>query len=209
MLEQLEQVLEQRTTVKYFDGNPIPTNISDLIKKSVAQTPSCNNRYNFKVKILGQNRQHRKNKVDLYDYICTVSKKEVAYSEQDRDNQVIRSPRSITEAYTWQQQGILSARINAQTLAPLLFVWYIADGDPIDNDYIDIGLSCWNTIITAESLGIQSGFCGCFDNTCLKEYLDIQGLPVVMVGFGFASNKISNQEKHNDSPRPSWDNIIS
>jgi len=208
MLEQLEQVLEQRTTVKYFDGNPIPEHIVELIKKSVAQTPSCNNRYNFKVKVLGQSLDHRRAKVGLYEYICTVSSKDVRYDD-DNDLMVTRSPRSVSEAYNWRDQGILQTQMNAQTLAPLLLVWYFDDGDPIENDYLDVGLSCWNSIITAEALGVQSGFCGCFDNNCLKEYLDIQGLPVVMVGFGFASNKISNQEKHPDNPRPSWDNIIS
>ena len=208
MLDQLEKILEQRTTVKYFDGNPIPQHIVDLIKKSVAQTPSCNNRYNFKVKVLGQSLEHRRAKVGLYEYICTVSNKEVRYSD-DNDLMVLRSPRSVKEAYEWNSQGILRTQINGQALAPLLLVWYFADGDPIDNDYLDIGLSCWNSIITAESLGVQSGFCGCFDNECLKEYLDIKGLPIVMVGFGFASEKESNEEKHPDKPRPSWDNIVS
>lgn len=208
MIEQLEKILEQRTTVKYFDGNPIPEHIVELIKKSVAQTPSCNNRYNFKVKVLSQSLEHRRAKVGLYEYICTVSSKDVRYDD-DNDLMVTRSPRSVSEAYNWRDQGILQTQMNAQTLAPLLLVWYFDDGDPIENDYLDVGLSCWNSIITAEALGVQSGFCGCFDNNCLKEYLDIQGLPVVMVGFGFASNKISNQEKHPDNPRPSWDNIIS
>ena len=208
MLEQLEQVLEQRTTVKYFDGNPIPENLVKLIKKSVAQTPSCNNRYNFKVKVLGQSLEHRRAKVGLYEYVCTVSNKEVRYDD-DTDLMVQRSPKSVEEAISWSSQGILSTQMNGQTLAPLLLVWYFDDGDPIDNDYLDVGLSCWNSIITAESLGIQSGFCGCFDNSCLKEYLDIDGLPVVMVGFGFATEKESNEEKHPDKPRPTWDNIVS
>ena len=122
---------------------------------------------------------------------------------------VSRSPRTVKEAHDWKDQGILRTQINGQTLAPLLLVWYFDDGDPIENDYLDVGLSCWNSIITAEALGVQSGFCGCFDNECLKEYLDIKGLPVVMVGFGFASEKESNEEKHPDKPRPSWGNIIS
>jgi nitroreductase len=208
MLDQLEKVLEQRTTVKYFDGNPIPQHLVDAIKKSVAQTPSCNNRYNFKVKVLGQSLEHRRSKVGLYEYICTVSSKEVRY-DNENPLMVSRSPRTVKEAHDWRDQGILRTQINGQTLAPLLLVWYFDDGDPIENDYLDVGLSCWNSIITAEALGVQSGFCGCFDNECLKEYLDIKGLPVVMVGFGFASEKESNEEKHPDKPRPSWDNIIS
>ena len=208
MLEQLEKILENRTTVKYFDGNPIPDNIVDSIRKSVAQTPSCNNRYNFKVKVLGQSLQHRKAKLGLYEYICTVSNKEVRYDD-DNPIMVKRSPRSVKEAYDWSNKGILSTQMNSQTLAPLLLVWYFPDGDPIDNDFIDIGLSCWNTIITAEALGVQSGFCGCFDNQCLKDYLEVDGLPVVMIGFGFAKERESNQDKHPDNPRPSWDSIIS
>ena len=207
MLEQLEKILEQRTTVKYFDGNPIPGHLAESIKKSVAQTPSCNNRYNFKVKVLGQTLAHRHAKVGLHDYVCTVSKKDVEYSEEN-PIQVRRSPRSMQEAYSWKEQGILSSQINSQTLAPLVLVWYFTDSDPIDNDYLDVGLSCWNSIITAESLGVQSGFCGCFDNTCLKEFLDINGLPAVMVGFGFANERESNQDKHPDKPRPSWQQII-
>jgi len=208
MLDQLEKILEQRTTVKYFDGNPIPQHLVDAIKKSVAQTPSCNNRYNFKVKVLGQSLEHRRSKVGLYEYICTVSSKEVRY-DNENPLMVSRSPRTVKEAHDWRDQGILRTQINGQTLAPLLLVWYFDDGDPIENDYLDVGLSCWNSIITAEALGVQSGFCGCFDNECLKEYLDIKGLPVVMVGFGFASEKESNEEKHPDKPRPSWGNIIS
>ena len=158
--------------------------------------------------MLGQSLEHRRAKVGLYEYICTVSSKDVRYDD-DNDLMVQRSPRSVSEAYDWRDQGILRTQINGQTLAPLLFVWYFDDGDPIDNDYLDVGLSCWNSIITAESLGVQSGFCGCFDNECLKEYLDIKGLPVVMVGFGFASEKESNEEKHPDKPRPVWNKIIS
>ena len=56
MLEQLEKILENRTTVKYFDGNPIPDNIVDSIRRSVAQTPSCNNRYNFKLMIASESK---------------------------------------------------------------------------------------------------------------------------------------------------------
>ena len=207
MLAQLEKILEERTTVKYFDGNPIPGHLTEIIKKSVAQTPSCNNRYNFKVKILGQSLEHRRAKVGLYNYVCTVSKKDVEYSEEN-PIQVQRSPRSIQEAYNWKDQGLLRSQMNAQTLAPLVMVWYFADGDPINSDYLDVGLSCWNSIITAESLGIQSGFCGCFDTKCLKEFLDIDGLPTVMVGFGFANERQSNEEKHPDKPRPSWQEII-
>tara|TARA_B100001057_G_scaffold491337_2_gene581344 strand:+ start:29 stop:655 length:627 start_codon:yes stop_codon:yes gene_type:complete len=207
MLEQLEKILENRTTVKYFDGNPIPEHLTELIKKSVSQTPSCNNRYNFKVKVLGQKLEHRKAKVGLYDYVCTVSNKEVYYDDEGTLS-VQRSPRTISEAYEWRDKGILSSHMNGQTLAPLLLVWYVDDSDPIDNDYLDIGLSCWNSIITAESLGVQSGFCGCFDNNCLKEYLGINGLPVVMIGFGFASEKESNEHKHPDKPRPVWSDII-
>lgn len=201
MIEQLEKVLEQRTTVKYFDGNPIPNHITNLLKKSVSQSPSFNDRYNFKVKVLGQNRKDRVIKVKLHDYVCTLSKKEMMNKD---DCAEIRSPYSISEAHTWQQQGLLSSQINGQTLAPLLFVWYIADKEPKDVDYVDIGLSCWNSIITAEALGIQSGFCACFDKSCLQELLNISGLPMVMIGYGFASDKIVEQKNHK-----AMDNIIS
>lgn len=207
MLEQLEKVLEKRSTVKYFDGNPIPGHLTEAIKKSVAQTPSCNNKYNYRVKVLGQSLEHRKAKVDLHNYICTVSKRPVESINNEKP--VTRAPSSWQEVRKWEKQGVLFPHINGQTLAPLLLVWYIADGDPINNDFIDVGLSCWNTVITAESLGVQSGFCACFDNNFLKEYLNIPGLPIVMLGFGFASSVIPIHDKHRDDPKPSWSDIIS
>ena len=206
MLEQLEKVLEKRTTVKYFDGNPIPNNIVTSIKKSVAQTPSCNNKYNFKVKALDQRLEHRKAKVDLHNYICTVSKRPV---ENINNEPVVRTPKSMQEALKWQEQGILFSQINGQVLAPILLIWYVSDNDPINNDYIDIGLSCWNSIVTAETLGVQTGFCACFDDEFLKQYFNLEGRPVVMLGFGFASSVIPNHEKHVDRQRPNWESIIS
>ena len=146
MIEQLEKILEKRTTVKDFTGNPISTNHTNIIQQAVNKTPSCNNRYNFKVKVLGQTLEHRKFKLGLYDYVCTVSKENVRYNDDD-DNMVIRSPRSYQEAKEWQSNKILSTQINGQMLAPLVFVWYFEDDDPIDNDYLDVGLSCWNTIL--------------------------------------------------------------
>ena len=205
MLEQLEKVLEKRTTVKYFDGNPIPTHLTEIIKKSVAKTPSCNNTYNFRVKVLGQSLEHRKAKVDLHNYICTVSKRPV---NNDPHEAVSRPPRSWSEVDTWKKDGNLKPRINGQTLAPLLFVWYVPDSDPTSNDLIDLGLSCWNTVVTAEALGVQTGFCACFNNEFVKEHLNLPGLPLVMLGFGFASSTMTNQDKHYDKPRPSWNNII-
>jgi len=207
MIEQLEKILENRTTVKDFTGNPIPTDQIDIIQQAVNKTPSCNNRYNFKVKALSQTLEHRKSKLGLYDYVCTVSKENVRYDDND-DNMVIRSPRSHQEAKEWQSKGILSTHINGQMLAPLVLVWYFKDDDPIDNDYLDVGLSCWNTILTAESLGVQSGFCGCFDKDYLKSFLNLNGVPAVMIGFGYAENTISNSIKHPDKLKPSISEII-
>ena len=102
----------------------------------------------------------------------------------------------------------MSSKINGQTLAPLVLVWYFTDGDPIDNDYLDVGLSCWNTVLTAELLGIQTGFCACFDKNYLKDFLGIEGEPAVMAGFGFSQSTITNHEKHQDNPRPSISDII-
>ena len=206
MLGQLEQVIEKRTTVKYFDGNPIPSHLTEIIKKAVAKTPSCNNTYNFRVKVLGQSLEHRKAKVDLHNYVCTVSKRPV---ESYNGISVERPPMTMHEALKWKEQNNLNSNINGQVLAPLLFVWYIADSDPTKNDLIDLGLSCWNTIVTAETLGVQTGFCACFNGEFLQSHLNLPGLPVVMLGFGFASSTITNQDKHFDKPRPSWDNIIS
>tara|TARA_B100000989_G_scaffold286079_1_gene254390 strand:- start:3723 stop:4343 length:621 start_codon:yes stop_codon:yes gene_type:complete len=206
MLQQLEQVLEQRTTVKYFDGNPIPNHITEVLKKSVVQTPSCNNRYNYKVKVIGQSLEDRKAKVNLHNYICTVSNKPV---ENINNANIERPPKSLDEAYKWKEQGILFPNINGQVLAPLLFIWYIPDSDPINTDWIDIGLSCWNSVLKAEMAGIQTGFCTCFDSKCLQDFLKIPGLPVVILGFGYASSTIPNHEKHKDRSKPLWDTVVS
>jgi len=207
MLEQLEKILQQRSTVKDFNGNPINSDHITKITEAVNKTPSCNNRYNFKVKVLGQGLNHRKAKLDLHDYVCTVSKQNVRYND-DNEEMVIRSPRSYSEARDWHSKGILASKINGQTLAPLVLVWYFNDGDPIDNDYLDVGLSCWNTVITAELLGIQTGFCACFDKDYLKNFLGIKGVPAVMAGFGYSQSTITNHEKHQDNPRPSISDII-
>ena len=187
MIEQLEKILENRTTVKNFNGNPIPNHLSETIKQSVTKTPSCDNRYNFKVKSLGQSREHRKAKIGLHQHICTLSKEDVRCN-YDEDKMVVRSPGSYYEVEKWKDKGILSTQINGQVLAPLVLVWYFADGEPVENDYLDAGLSCWNAVLTAESLGVQTGFCSCFDKNYLKSFLDIDGAPAVMIGFGFAEN---------------------
>jgi nitroreductase len=207
MIEQLEKILSKRSTVKNFNGNPLESNHISTITEAVAKTPSCNNRYNFKVKVLGQKLDDRKAKLNLYDYVCTVSKENVRYSE-DEDLMVIRSPKSYKEARDWHSKNILSSGINGQMLAPLVLVWYFTDRDAIENDYLDIGLSCWNTVITSELLGIQSGFCSCFDADYLQNFLGIEGKPVVMAGFGYAQSTISNDEKHSNNPRPSSSDIL-
>ena len=207
MIEQLEKILEQRTTVKEFDGLPIADEKVIMIKEAVSKTPSCNNRYNFKVKALGQSLEHRKSKVNLFDFVCTTSNTAVRYSD-DNDSMVMRSPRSHSEANEWKSKKMLDSQKNGQVLAPLVLVWYFTDGDPINNDFIDVGLSCWNTIITAESLGIQSGLCGCFDKEYMKSFLGVDGTPAVAVGFGYAETRITNAEKHPSKPRPNWSDII-
>ena len=60
---------------------------------------------------------------------------------------------------------------------------------------------------TAESLGVQSGFRGCFDKGYLKSFLNLNGVPV-MVGFGYAENTILNSEKHPEKLKPSISEII-
>ena len=68
-------------------------------------------------------------------------------------------------------------------------IWYFTDGDPTNNDFIDVGLSRWNTI--QQSFRIQSGLCGCFDKEYMKSFLGVDGTPAVAVGFGYAETRIT------------------
>ena len=67
---------------------------------------------------------------------------------------------------------------------------------------------CIRDSLTAESLGVQSGFCGCFDKGYLKSFLNLNGVPAVMVGFGYAENTILKSEKHPEKLKPSISEII-
>ena len=124
-MESLDKLLSTRHTFKSF----LPTNLEEekiqKILESTANVPSCNNRYNYKVKALRHNLNDRKLKVGLYDYVCTMSMNPVKYDETS-NNLVTRSPRSYDEAIKWQSQGNLSQHINGQMLAPLVLVYYLS-----------------------------------------------------------------------------------
>lgn len=206
-MEPLDKLLSTRHTFKSF----LPKNLEEekiqKILESTTNVPSCNNRYNYKVKVIKNNLNDRKLKVGLYDYVCTMSKNQVKYDETS-DDLVTRSPRSYDEAIKWQSQGNLNQHINGQVLAPLVLVYYVADSDPVQLDILDIGLSCWNNIVTAQMLDVQSGFCGCFNTEFMQDFLEIDGTPVVAIGFGYAKEVIDNSDKHPDTPRPKYTDII-
>ena len=206
-MDHLEKLLSTRHTFKTFLPKELEANKIERILKSITDVPSCNNRYNYKVKVLGNSLEERKTKIALYEYVCTTSKNPVK-SDDNNEHLVIRSPKSYDEAYRWSKLGNLDSQINGQVLAPLVLVYYVADNDPIQLDILDMGLSCWNNIVTAQMLGVQSGFCGCFDRNFLQDILELEGTPMVLIGFGYSDDIISNDEKHPDLPRPSYTDLL-
>tara|TARA_Y100000590_G_scaffold467502_1_gene646600 strand:+ start:5224 stop:5847 length:624 start_codon:yes stop_codon:yes gene_type:complete len=206
-MDHLEQLLSTRHTYKTFLPKALEDEKIERILKSITDVPSCNNRYNYKVKVLKNSLEERKQKIGLFDYVCTMSKNPVKYDDTS-ENLVTRSPKSYDEAMRWLELKNLDQHINGQVLAPLVLVYYVADDDPVQLDILDMGLSCWNNIITAQMLGIQSGFCGCFDKAFMKDFLELEGSPVVAIGFGYANDIIDNDQKHPDNPRPKYTDLI-
>ena len=206
-MESLNKLLSTRHTFKTFLPKNLEDNKVQKILESITNVPSCNNRYNYKVKVIKNGIEDRKLKVGLYDYVCTMSKNQVKYNDVSEDL-VTRSPRSYDEAIKWQQQNNLNQHINGQMLAPLVLVYYVADSDPVQLDILDIGLSCWNNIVTAQMMEVQSGFCGCFDKDFMQDFLELDGTPIVAIGFGYAKDVIDNDDKHPDNPRPKYTDLI-
>tara|TARA_Y100000592_G_scaffold100296_1_gene179608 strand:- start:1675 stop:2298 length:624 start_codon:yes stop_codon:yes gene_type:complete len=206
-MDHLQKLLGTRHTFKTFLPKSLEEEKVEKILKSITEVPSCNNRYNYKVKVINHTLDERKAKIGLYDYVCTMSKNPVKYDDNS-ENLVTRSPRSYDEAMKWKSQDNLDQHINGQVLAPLVLVYYIADSDPVQLDILDIGLSCWNNIITAQVLGVQSGFCGCFDKNFMQDFLELDGTPVIAIGFGYANDVITNHDKHPDHPRPNYKDLL-
>ena len=86
-----------------------------------------------------------------------------------------------------------NARFNPQVLAPYLLSFTKRDPDTIDTDpdsyddyLLDIGIASAYAVLSASSLGLDTGFCKCFNDTD-SLFLAINDIPTLLIGIGYRS----------------------
>ena len=83
-------------------------------------------------------------------------------------------------------------RYNGQVIAPLVLMW-VATDNHTDTRH-DCIVSSTVAMLSAESLGLQTGFNGCIGETEIANKLNITGKPIMTLGIGYAG-EFDNEEK--------------
>tara|TARA_B100000941_G_C28468994_1_gene535305 strand:- start:7 stop:639 length:633 start_codon:yes stop_codon:yes gene_type:complete len=203
--DSLQKLYETRRNYSDFHNikdKPLKEEHIWKILNAFTQPPSCQHRYEHRGFIV----HNEKDKQYLYKNIATCCK----------DLEDYPCPESEEECDRWRKKGFQFGNINPQVLAPLVVVWYFDHKSKWDihhTGYLDLGLGCWNSILTAQSLGIQSSFCGCFNWKYMQRYFNIPGIPFVITCYGYNNSKRSVapfQEIHPGKVRPiPFDHMIS
>jgi nitroreductase len=197
-------LLQNRFTAKWWQDQPISASDLATILKSVFLAPSKQSKYNYKIYMFTDSVEGKK-------------LKEWFYWENTACLDKIRG-----------KSGEGLRRYNGQVLAPIYLLW-VADNENLETRD-DCMVSATVTMLAAEELGLQTGFCGCIGPNEIKEKLNISGTAVVSLGIGHAipdtkeSRKVFKQGKemgfdlsntlpalknyHVRKNKPSFDNLI-
>lgn len=108
---------------------------------------------------------------------------------------------------------------NTQVLAPLVFLWTknidntynrlmteeYTEKDQLDkHQYLNSGISAGAVTVAAHEIGLQTGFCGCFNSNNIKNWLSESynikdnNEPIIILGIGKATANLKNNICIND-----------
>lgn len=158
----MKTLLENRFTAKWWDYTKhIESSTLKELYECIQLAPSKNGKYDFTIYAFGDSAESNEFKQWLYweNTYCldTVRGKE----------------------------GPGLKRYNGQVIAPLVLMW-VAKENKIDTRH-DCIVSSTVAMLSAESLGLQTGFNGCIGDTEIMAKLNITGMPIMTLGIGYAS----------------------
>ena len=155
----LKELLEKRTTTKWWSDKIVEKDKLDYVLNCIRRTPSKQLKYNFKVLIFDESKKCKEVKDWLYwEHTCCLDKVRGAKGEGLR-------------------------RYNGQVLAPIVLAWA---SEKDDLEVIeDIMVSSTTALLAAEEVGLNTGFNGCLES---KELGHKVGEPYVhmLLGLGYA-----------------------
>lgn len=167
----MKTLLQNRFTAKWWDyTRPIEAEKIAELYECIRLAPSKNGDYCFEIYAFGNSAQDAEFKQWLY-------------WENTYCLDTIRG-----------KKGPGLRRYNGQVIAPLVLMW-VATDNHTDTRH-DCIVSSTVAMLSAESLGLQTGFNGCIGEKEIAEKLNLSGLPIMTLGVGYA-DKFDIQEKRN------------
>ena len=139
-------------------------------------------------------------------FVCTDQSTNLWLANHARDDPATINTGSLTTRSTYQ---------NSQIAAPVVFIWFNNSVAPTDqssfngpktqpshakSDNIAIGISAGAAALTANTMGLKTGFCACKLDQQITQYLnqlmntDLKDNIALMMGMGYPQTDL----KHND-----------
>jgi len=155
----LKELLEKRTTTKWWSDKTVEKDKLDYVLKCIRRTPSKQLKYDFKVLIFDESKKCKEIKDWLYwEHTCCLDKVRGAKGKGLR-------------------------RYNGQVLAPIVLAWA---SEKNDLEVIeDIMVNSTIALLAAEEVGLNTGFNSCLES---KELGQKVGEPHIhmLLGLGYA-----------------------
>ena len=182
-IHMIEQLLESRSTTRAWTSREPSVDDINTILRCIAKTPFKQNTVDVRVVVLGP-------------------------ETADRKDRYCRESRGITG-----ESHIASRDAQTQLLAPYVFYIHTVDrGTNVTEQGISLGIVAQTIVLTAQSLGLASGFCACLPDVMSKE-LGVQPCDDLAVSVGYARTDVDSRERrqidssvlmavHDDPPRP-------
>jgi len=176
----LKELLEKRTTTKWWSDKPVEKDKLDYVLNCIRRTPSKQLKYNFKVLIFDESKKCKDIKDWLYwEHTCCFNKIRGAKGEGLR-------------------------RYNGQVLAPIVLAWA---SEKDDLEVIeDIMVSSTTALLAAEEVGLNTGFNGCLESKELGQKVGESHVHMLL-GLGYA-DKIDGEpmrKVYKDGVEMGWD----
>ena len=153
-------LLQNRFTAKWWSEQLVSQSDLDIILRSAFHAPSKQSKYNYEIYV---------------------------FTDSDRGKE-------LKQWFYWEntacldkirgKQGEGLRRYNGQVLAPVYLLWIAENEDQDVRD--DCMVSATVAMLSAEEIGLQTGFCGCIGPVEIKEKLNINGKSVISLGIGYA-----------------------
>lgn len=188
-------IIRSQHTQRNWDlSREIPQEDLDLIITSATQCPSKQNIAHYRVHAI-TNREIIESIHDKTDGFT------VSYSpyQTTTNSQVLANLLIVLEATRVETRNVKSIYRNEQTLA-------IANNanDQIAHEtlmrdlHMAVGVAAGYLNMTASLLGYGTGCCACMDSMAIKELLNMESEPVLLMGIGFKDPNLNRRVHHKD-----------